>query len=254
MADEWTSYFANINGQVVSILVNLGVYEAAPDPQRPWLLWAAIRHRRATEEGLPDQEEMEALSQIEDGIIQLVEQRTGATMAGRIMGAGRNVLYFYAAGAEGFEEAVGEAQAEDLGYVCECGAGEDPEWSHYLNVLYPDAVAMQQAHNMQVVMELEKHGDCLDKPRPVSHWLYFPTSEARSQFAAEAARNGFTVTDQADSAKHSPESPFGITVERTDAVQLDAITAVTMELCRLAEQYGGDYDGWETSLVRDDES
>ena len=45
--------------------------------------------------------------------------------------------------------------------------------------------------------------------------------------------------------------PFGAQVYRTDAVELDHIHEVVMELVELAQAQGGDYDGWECGVVRD---
>lgn len=47
--------------------------------------------------------------------------------------------------------------------------------------------------------------------------------------------------------------PFVLEVRREDPVTLQEIHAVVMQVAELAEQHGGDYDGWGCSVVNADE-
>ncbi|MCL6502765.1 MAG: DUF695 domain-containing protein [Pirellulales bacterium] len=255
MAEAWNSYITRRNEQVAVILVNHGIGDEVPDPQRPWLLRANVSWQHSGEGELPDRNEMETIYGLEDDICQIIEERMDATMVGRILRSGRSEMYFYAAEPGPFEQVVHQALAKHPGYHCECFAAADPGWTHYFDELYPGPEEMQQIQNQLVVMELTKHGDRLQVPRPVTHYLHFPTSYTRESFAAEAGQIGFKVADQFEEEDDEDSSellPFWIVIERTDAVQLDVITAVTIELMRLADEHGGRYDGWETPLVCDE--
>lgn len=85
----------------------------------------------------------------------------------------------------------------------------------------------QQKQNVKVVALPAEHGDCLDVPRTASDDLDFASPEAREQFAPEAAGLGFNGVDEfeRDEADELDEpNRFGISLERVDAVSLDAIT------------------------------
>jgi hypothetical protein len=72
--------------------------------------------------------------------------------------------------------------------------------------------------------------------RVVSHWVYFKSPEERAGFVAHAVRLDFKV---------------GVMLERIDHVDFHSINDVTVQLFRLAQEFNGDYDGWETSVETD---
>ena len=51
-------------------------------------------------------------------------------------------------------------------------------------------------------------------------------------------------------ASEEPDYPFKVVFGRVDAVELDYINSVTVELERLSAEHDGLYDGWETHIVR----
>jgi hypothetical protein len=121
-----------------------------------------------------------------------------------------------------------------------------------LNVLYPSPEEHQRIKNRHVIEAIERHGDSLKKPRPVRHWAYFKSPQDRNQFIARAANAGFNVTDLPESDDSAAENPYGVTLERIDPVDWDSINEATLELFRLARDVNGDYDGWETSIEKDE--
>ncbi len=44
--------------------------------------------------------------------------------------------------------------------------------------------------------------------------------------------------------------PYGVTLERTDRVDRDSIDELTLDLLDLAQELGGEYDGWETTVEK----
>jgi regulator of RNase E activity RraB len=252
MSDAWDFYFANVNDVVASLFVDLGIRGSVPDPKRSWLLWSWVYFRQARDDGLSTSEEAPILHEIEDALTQAVKEITEAELVGRITTAGRREFYFYGAQADRFEEAVTSALKGFPDYEFDFGTKEDPEWSQYLNVLYPSPEDHQRIKNMHVIEALKKHGDPLKLPRIVSHWAYFKSSDDRSKFIAKAVSTGFKVTNESKRDDPEAERAYGVVLERIDRVDWDSINQATLELFRLAQEVSGDYDGWETSVEKDD--
>lgn len=106
-----------------------------------------------------------------------------------------------------------------------------------------DDDAAQLEADRQTVASLVAHGDPLTEPRPVDHWIYFATAEARDGFVDEVVPLGFSVADTHDDA--GPPNPFCACVSRVDHVDLESIHRAVMTLFAAAKRHAGDYDGWE---------
>jgi uncharacterized protein (TIGR01619 family) len=252
MSDEWDFYFAKLNDALASLFVDLGIRESVPDPDRPWLLWTWVSFRQPREDGLSSAEEAPILYEIEDALTKAVNQNTRAVFVGRITAAGRRQFYFYGAVPGGFEAAVATAVNSFPGYEFCTGAKQDPEWSQYQNVLYPSPEERQRIKNRHVIEVLEKEGDSLKKARPVDHWAYFKSPQDRDGFIAEAASAGFKAIDQSELQDARAEYPYQVRLQRIDRVDWDSINETTLHLFRLARDLNGEYDGWETSVEKDE--
>jgi hypothetical protein len=253
MSDNWDFYFASVNDVVASILVDLGIRDSVPDPERPWLLWTCVYFPQPSDDGYPttDEDENSSLAQIEVVLTRAVKESNEAELLGRITGEVRREYYFYGPRPTGFEEVVANVLKDFPAYRYKAGTRKDPEWSHYLDVLYPTPEERELIANRHVVDQLEGHGDSLKAPRPVSHWVYFKSSEDRSKYVAAALNSGFNVIKQAEDVNGETKYSYGVEIQRVDHVDWDSINDVTLHLFRLAKYVGGKYGGWETSVVKD---
>jgi regulator of RNase E activity RraB len=252
VSDAWDFYFANVNDVIASLFVDLGIRDSVPDPDRPWLLWTWVYFRQPRHDGLSSAEEAPILVDIEDALTNAVKEASQAELVGCITTACRREFYFYGPQPGIFEQAIAGAMKGFPDYEYDTGTKDDPDWSQYLNVLYPSPEDHQRIKNLHVIEALEKHGDTLRKPRPVSHWAYFKSPQDRNKFIAKAVSAGFNITDQSESENSEAEHPFGVTLERTDRVDWDSINEATLALFRLAQEVNGDYDGWETAVEKVD--
>ncbi|MFN6104527.1 MAG: DUF695 domain-containing protein [Planctomycetaceae bacterium] len=248
MSNNWDLYFTNVNDQVAAILFDVGIREMAPSADNPWLLWVWVDFNQPREDGLPSSQEADLLSQIEDSLMDAVGRAVHGFLAGRITTNGRREFYFYAPEFAGFSDAVARGMEHFAEYKWDADSKHDPEWTHYLENLYPTAREWQQIKNRHVIEQLKKHGDSLQKKRPVFHWAYFSSEASRSQFAAEIKSRGYAVTDESAVADANSPFPWSVSFERVDNVDWNSINEVTIELLELANSLAGDYDGWETSV------
>jgi regulator of RNase E activity RraB len=124
----------------------------------------------------------------------------------------------------------------------------DADWGYYREFLLPDAERRRWMHDRRLVEVLTNEGDALTTPRRVDHRASFTTAEARDRFVVAATQAGFEL--QRAAKVQGKERPFGAQVYRVDAVDLEHIHDVVMQLVEIAEREGGDYDGWETAVER----
>jgi hypothetical protein len=103
-----------------------------------------------------------------------------------------------------------------------------------------------------VIEHLQSLGDRLQKKRLVSHWAYFPDEATRGRFVAGIEDLGFSILQQQVDSDSQAVNPMSVSFERLDDVDWDSINQVTLELFELADSCSGQYDGWETSVEKDD--
>lgn len=249
MAEDWDVYLCQIDDQPAAVFVDLGRAESAPDPRRPWLLRVQVPLQIPRPDGLSDQEETEALYELEDELFAHVAQGLRACYVGRVTSQGRRELFYYGQSAEGFEPAVEKAAARFPQYAFTSRAHEDRDWDLYSDLLYPSDLDMQSIQNRRVVDHLTAEGDNLSQPREIVHWLYFPSEHARNQLVDQMEGEGFT-TEPFQTEKPDDEFSFGLRLVRRDSAALDLLDPLVADLFLRAQSCGGEYDGWESPVVK----
>lgn len=249
MSEEWDFYFARVNDAVASIFVDLGLKAFAPNEKRPWLLWVWIEMRSPRDDGLSSAEEAPRLFEIEESLKAMINPACGAQLVGRITAANRREFYFYAEEPGELDEALNRALAPFADYGFESGSKFEPDWEQYLELLYPSATNLQRMMNRRVLEALAEKGDVHETPRKVDHWLQFADEDSRSAcretlLAIEFALEGEYLSDDA-----AAERPWSLVVSRIDSIDSHTINGITLELMRLAQEHGGEYDGWECPVT-----
>lgn len=249
MSDEWDFYFARVNGAVSSIFVDLGIRPDVPLEKRPWLLWVFVQLQSPNAEGLSTNDEAPRLHEIGEALDAAVSSLCGAQLVGRITGAGQREFYFYAEEPGPLDEAVSRAMRGFAEYRHECGSTLEPDWNQYLDLLYPSSTNLQRMFNRRVLEDLASRGDVHELPRAVTHWLQFPTEEARASCRETLMAIEFKVEDEFPADDEDDALPHVLVVSRVDSVDSHSINGITLELVRLTDEHGGRYDGWESPVV-----
>jgi hypothetical protein len=209
------------------------------------LYYAGLQILEKGDHGMGAGADVERLYAAEDAIAEAATS-AGLTYVGRLRNAGDWQLTFY--GPSGKKEALEEIVVRlrgKRGY--RIGSKEDAEWRYYHEFLSPDEERWQWIRNRRVVQALANAGDHHAAPRPVDHYIYFEGARGRDAFAAAARAKGF-VAEPTDEG--SRKRPHGVHLVRNDPVALGHIHDVVMELSKLAEDHGGDYDGWGAPIVK----
>lgn len=250
MSDEWDFYFARVNDAVASIFVDLGIRPDAPIEKWPWLLWVWVDLKAPRPDGLSSNEEAPKLHEIGAALDAMVAPVCGAQLVGRITGANRREFYFYASEPGELDAAVARAMNGFPDYKHECGSTFQPDWEHYLELLYPSDSNLQRMFNRRVLESLAANGDVHDIPRRVEHWLEFPSAEARAACRGTLEAIDYVFEDEFLAEEPEEALPHTLVVSRVDAVDSHTINGITLDLARLAAEHAGRYGGWEAPVVK----
>jgi uncharacterized protein (TIGR01619 family) len=248
--DHWEPYMAQYEKGAGSTLVNMSLKELAPVNEYVFLLKAGVKINHCTEDGLPSHDEWDDLYNISDKVKAIVDAHGAFKSSGVFTYQCWRTDYFYIRDTIGIREtllAAFKKNAPTREYKVEIKP--DPKWDAYLTFLYPNEETMEFIDNQKVVMGLVQAGDKLTKPRQVDHWLYFKTEAARNQFVDYALQQSYKIEGKDFSQKS--DLHFQLHLSKTEDVSLAKISAITLKLRRKAKELGGEYDGWETFVIKD---
>jgi len=107
---------------------------------------------------------------------------------------------------------------------------------------------MVNIKNKRTIELMEQHGDNLKQSRQVRHWAYFKNKEDRQAFIEEVQEIGYLLGYESEHKGHT--LPLGVCFHKSHHVSQDSMDSVFAQLSEVAESCGGEYDGWETEVIR----
>lgn len=247
MSKDWDFYLSEIDGKPASLFVDLGIADDAPLERWPVLASIHLRMQTPRDDGLSSQEEFEALKAIEDALTMHLVSKS-ATYVGRITVDGHRDFDFYIAHAKGWTELVATVLGAFPRYDYECRTRPDRDWTTYFDVLFPSDEDRERIQNRRLCDALKRNGDRLDTARQIEHWAYFPNAGARQRFTRKASTLGYHVEETIE--PEDPGDQFGVRLTGIGIPSHEHIDALTLPLFHAANECDGDYDGWETEVVR----
>lgn len=114
------------------------------------------------------------------------------------------------------------------------GFGSDPDEDLY----------GQLQRNVRLVGALENSQLDLDKVRAIEQWVYFDDGKQAKRFARAVAARKNHRARRAD----FNGSSWPVVVRNRSSLQLETVARMTTTMRALAQQYGGDYDGFEATV------
>lgn len=251
--EEWELYSTQVEESPAAFRVDLGRVNEAPLAEYPFLAYITLAVQQSTEHGLPVEEEMQRLFAIEEALLFALAPGGDTVFVGVCSQDAQRDFFFYTASPEGWGDRIAAVMAGFLEYDWDCGTKEDPEWECYFEYLYPSVYEMQAIQNNHVLEQLNENGDDGSAPRPVDHWVLFPTREGCDAFCAKAKTQGYTVEEieerlDPEEGDDEPEGEFQVRLSHEIAPE--NIDQYNMALIDLAIECDGEYDGWETSIVK----
>lgn len=244
---NWTFYLTNMDDKPASIALNLALNEVLPIKKFPNLSWITIKLENPSQNGLTTNEEAEILGNLEDEILKLIPEKSNI-FVGRITSNGFRDFYFYTESQENFKNSAQKIENIFKNYKFDIGSKEDKNWQGYIDI-YPNEMDMQSISNRDVLEQLEKKGDKLEKPRDVFHWIYFKSEKDRENYINIVSKENFKVVSKDINKKESLK--YSLQIKRVDKVGYEFIDDYTLYLWRIAKENNGEYDGWETSVEKE---
>lgn len=248
MQEYWELYMKQLDGHIASVLVNAGISMELPSEDKFYVSFIKLSMNMPNERGLISQEEETQLSFIEDKIeMEALRYRIG-NYVGKIVSQGEITFVYYLKHEFEWPDVVKAAMGIFPDYTYTFGSKLDGEWEVYHKLLFPTAVEWQIIHNHKVCDHLKSQGDSLHLPRAIEHKAYFKNDGNRKEFISAIELDGFKFKDYIE--PNETNNYFGVSFYRQDKPFYYDIDALTLLLIEKARQYGGEYDGWETSVVK----
>jgi hypothetical protein len=242
LTSDWDSYVVRVDGKIASIFVDLGALPKAPSAALPYLGCFRLHMNAPRADGLSGSTELTALIAIEDALTEeLVDP--GSMYVGRCTSNARRDFFFYLPRPDGWSARARDCMRTFPDYRFESFVRADPDWSRYLEFLYPSAGILRSISNRRVCQYLRRKGDDLRSTRELDHCASFPDAAARDAFVRDAKQLGFAVREL--SGPDETSTRCTVHLWRSDVPSFAGIDEVTRPLVVLAAHHGGEYDGWE---------
>ena len=133
------------------------------------------------------------------------------------------------------------------GYELELQIDADPQHSQYWKYLYPTPDDWRVIHDMAVEDQLRKSGDDPSIERRVDHWVYFDSEAAAKPFITWALSDRFSLDPELCAFS---DGKYCVRLFHVGTSHQRAVSSHTIALRQKAEHFGGNYDGWETSVEK----
>jgi len=240
---NWAIYYGSLDNLPKSVAIDLGLAYVAPVAQFPYLTRIELIMEKVDEYGQPLSEELDIVNPIEDKLADDILKNF--IYAGRITSNKKRVYFFYS------QYSISKTNNENLDKIVireiSFQTEKDPEWSAYLNELYPDDQTIQILSNQSVLRDLQSHGDDLSRPREVDHCIFFNNKTNLNRFLEKAINAGYTLIDI--SGVEDKENYYRLEIKRMEMVDEDHIHKTVFALIELASEFQGNYDGWACAIM-----
>jgi len=247
---DWDTYLLQVEGKPVSVLVDMGLRGVAPMPGRPQAVLIRTKLQQPQPNGLPGAEESLRLDSLEEQLVAALEKGRGAVYAGRYSQRGLRTFHFFTADTAGQATALWQVFAGYADYAWMARTVADSSWSNYLDILYPPPLQRELMRDRRLIDHLRQKGDALTTPRQIDHFLYFPSKSKRMEFLRQPGMDAFTVAEMSEADPSRQALPYLLRLRREDLPSLLFVEKVITPLRTQAASQGGQYEGWQTHLVR----
>ncbi|WP_315161825.1 DUF695 domain-containing protein [Capnocytophaga leadbetteri] len=249
--ENWAVYIGRVEDKPAMFRVNLGLGEIdLPLPQFTYCVQVSVPLKNPDQNGFSFDKERNVLYNIEDTLL-IPKLKETDLLAAVFSFEGSITWYFYSQDAATLVPLLEEA-FNTTDYTAEVEVVTDPEWKTYSEFLYPNIYEYQSIKNSEVQRHCEESGDHTDQQRPIEHWLYFDTEKDMNNALSKVIALGYKVEDsgrvEPEEGDTSQEAYYHLILSKVNTI--DDINGDTWDLIDVALDTNGQYDGWETVLVK----
>ena len=249
---EWNAYRSWIDDDPAVFRLNLALDKVAPLEGFSYCVRITIELKNPDENGFSTNERLQIYA-IEDKILRPLQSEKDILVAVLTV-QGEVTWYFYSQAPEALQERLSATWDTSMGYTYQVECSEDKQWNFFLKGLYPNIYEKQTIYNREILSACEQHDDQVEVPRPIEHWLYFDTEQDMLSAIEKAAALGFTVYSSKkvvpEEGKEVQEDLGYCLILSKENTPVD-IDGDTWDLIDIALDTHGNYDGWETILVKE---
>lgn len=239
---QWDEYDAVWRGRPGKMLVNMDVISISPILELPYLLEITQRSLQCDEQGYPSERELVKSNQSAIIIDSLLSKKTYVKNVGRLTYQCDIKEYFYIQDTS----MVSMTLQPYLSATSTYKIIEDRDWKVYEDFIYPDEYLIQTMDNSKIIKVLKKEGFDLNSKTKLTHFASFASAEDRNKFRRFLIEQNFKVEDQQHDDTHP--LPYLITFTRSDVLQLEQLSNITLRIFQRTKSLDGVYDGWEIEL------
>jgi uncharacterized protein (TIGR01619 family) len=243
--EHWESYATAMGDHYASVVVNIGIGDVMESEVPETLLKVRLTFNEADDEGLPTDEEYNIADQLEDELLDFVEENEDHYV-GRLMVSGQRIVFIYVTDDSKYSRILQEL-SQKYGYELQPVVTNDVGHESYWDFLYPTTTDWQMISDLRVLGALAESDDDPSQARPVEHWVYFEEKTDADSFVVWALENDFKLADE---ITENEDEEYLVKLTHTGTMELNDICARTIPLADKADELGGRYDGWETSIVK----
>ena len=250
--ENWTVYIGRVEDNPAVFRLNLGLEEIAPITQYPQSVRLTFELKEPDENGFSNNRERDFLYTIEDEEVMPLLNESDI-LAGIVTYQGTITWYFYTENTSDLEKRLQSVVTKHPDYSIQIKTTDDTDWKIYFEFLFPNIYEMQSIHNSNLQEHCEEAGDHTDQERPIEHWLYFQTEKDMNSAITKAESLGFLVYNRGKIEPEEGEDPnedLGYRLILSKVNSVDNIDPDTWDLIDLVLDTHGEYDGWETVLVK----
>ncbi|MEM6717790.1 MAG: DUF695 domain-containing protein [Bacteroidota bacterium] len=245
----WNTYQAKQELGVSSANLRMDLIESAPINGYDFLFYIKIKYRVTKESDFPVGNKLKKLYRIKDAIYDKMNSVADSYYVGSFMYDGSRFEYYYVKDATNLEDHIDRLFRNKFrGEKYDVYVKSDPAWDLYINFLYPNEEILNFMSNRDTVIQLKNAGDDVLTVRKVDHFAGFTSVNEMNLFEEAIQKLGYKVDYKKPlkTKKYSYEIKFS----RDNSVTLESAMKFTNELIKLAKEFNGFYDGWETFVVK----
>ena len=246
--DSWVTFTRKAQGGPVSVLVDLAVRRDMAQLASGYEITMEVALSEPDAGGMTKPGEAEILSKLEDALVADLAA-IGGRFIGRTTVHRARIFHFVFPNSAlpGRAEADMAQLARQFGYNARLRREDRSPLAAYENVLYPDAGGWRQINDMRVILALRQAGDQNSAPRQITHWCVFTDQDKAGRFQGWADGVGYL-----EPAVMRGEGLWMVRFSHEGTVLPNDISGHSVPLDETCRASGGEYDGWESLVVRQD--
>lgn len=246
--EQWDTYMAKIGAKPGSVLIDMGVYPAAPMKLFPYLVVTGPHAKKCDGSGLPSPGEIDSLERVLDATTGMLSGATAKKLVGTLTYNCERVNYYYVQDTVAVRRALNrmyETHLTDYSYSLKIKY--DPQWEVYRNFLYPDSASRSWMATNKTVNKLIAYDGNAAQPRNITYTFVFQSAKNCAAFVDSARTRNYAVGTM--QLKQAMARLYEINVMRRNSLRMDSLHANRSELEQLAVSQGGYFTTMESEVV-----